>query len=152
MKPGPQPIDPQIRFWRKVQKGQPDQCWLWTGGTQGSGYGQFYLAKREPIGAHRYSWMLHNGRDIPRGMHVMHSCDTPLCVNPAHLSVGSPRDNQVDKSMKGRNPGNATRKGGHPQKWTPEVVNAMRAAGMTYREIGAVLDISASTALRTSRR
>ena len=119
---------------------------------QGKGYGQFYPKKRAPQGAHRYSWELANGTKVPAGMHVMHSCDTPACVNPAHLSVGTPRDNHADKTAKGRNPGNPTRRGGCRPKWAPEVVAAMRAQGMEYREIGEVLGISASTALRTLRR
>ncbi len=151
MKPGPKPTDPIPRFWAKVDRRKPDECWLWMGGKQGRGYGQFF-PQGKPQGAHRFSWELANGTTIPVGMHVMHSCDTPACVNPAHLSVGTPADNQADKTAKGRNPGNPTRRGGRPPKWSPEVVAAMRAQGMEYREIGNVLGISASTALRTLRR
>lgn len=135
-----------------MQKAGADECWLWTGGKQGKGYGQFFLPGGKPIGAHRYSWMLHNGAEIPPGMHVMHSCDNPPCVNPAHLRVGTNRENLQDCAAKGRNPGNTTRRGGRPQKWDPSIVAAMRAQGMTYREIGDVLDISPATALRTMRR
>jgi hypothetical protein len=107
--PGPQPKPPVIRFWPKVDRsGGPDACWLWTAGAQGSGYGQFYPSKGRPTGAHRFSWELANGRPIPPGMHVMHSCDVRLCVNPAHLSIGTAADNNQDKSRKGRNPGNRT--------------------------------------------
>ncbi len=153
MKPGPKPIDPTIRFWSKVQKGLPDQCWIWTAGKQGKGYGQFYRAKREPIGAHRYSWELANGRPVPAGMQVMHSCDNPPCVNPAHLSVGTCADNLRDCADKGRNPGNRTKDRSYVRtKWAPEIVKAMRDQGMTYREIGDALNISPATALRTLRR
>jgi len=122
----------------------------------GRGYGQFMLAKVDGrttwIGAHRYSWMLHNDAPAPRGLQVMHSCDNPPCVNPAHLSVGSVKDNNQDKTDKGRNPGNPTRRGGTAPKWSPGVIAAMRADGMTYREIGDALNIAPATAFRTLRR
>lgn len=151
MKPGPKPIDPVVRFWRKVDKRAAGECWPWLGGLQGKGYGQFYREKHRPVGAHRYSWELANGRPVPPGMQVMHSCDNPPCVNPAHLSVGTCADNRRDCSDKGRNPGNphGTR---HPGKWSPDVIKAMRAQGMGYREIGRALGISEATAWRTERR
>jgi HNH endonuclease len=149
MKPGPKPTDPVIRFWTKVERGAPDECWMWTGGIQGKGYGQFYPQKRNPQGAHRFAWELANGTKVPPGMHVMHSCDTPRCVNPAHLSVGTAAQNHADKTAKGRNPGNRTERGRPLPKWSPEVVAAMRAQGMQYREIGEVLGVSGATAWRT---
>src|SRR5690554_3562090 len=94
-KPGPKPTDPKVRFWAKVKKGADSECWLWTAGVQGKGYGQFYIAKRQPIGAHRYSWSLVNG-PIPPGKFVMHMCDNPPCVNPLHLRLGTARDNNLD--------------------------------------------------------
>ncbi len=53
------------------------------------------------MGAHRYSYMLHKGTIAP-GMFVMHACDNKLCVNPDHLSLGTPRDNTQDMIAKGR--------------------------------------------------
>lgn len=105
------------RFWAKVQKG--DGCWLWTGGVART-YGQFSLprngGKARVIKAHRFSWELENGRAIPPGMHVMHSCDVRLCVNPAHLSIGTHTDNVRDMVRKGRGwQGNVTHcPKGHP--------------------------------------
>ena len=96
------------RFWENVDRKGPDDCWLWTGQTLrpnpcGMIYGSFsfYDGKTINYRAHRFSWMLHNGR-IPDGLLVMHSCDVPLCVNPNHLSVGTTRDNEDDKVAKGR--------------------------------------------------
>jgi len=150
--PGPKATNPQIRFWRKVKKGSPDECWLWTAGRAGSGYGQFYRRKNVPVGAHRFSWELAHGQPVPPGRMVMHLCDNPPCVNPAHLVVGTCQDNARDCAAKGRNPGNTTNRGGVPPKWAPEVVDAMRAQEMTFRQIGAVLGIAPATAFRTLGR
>lgn len=119
---------------------------------QGKGYGQFYLAKRQPIGAHRYSWMLHNAQPIPRGMQVMHSCDNPPCVNPAHLRVGTNAENLRDCAAKGRNPGNRTSDRSYVRKVDDRAVRGLRDAGLTMREIGEILNVSPSTVLRSLRR
>jgi hypothetical protein len=92
------------RFWEKVGKGeQPGDCWLWTAATSGHmGYGNLYHScSRNLRGAHRYSWGLHHGV-IPEGLHVLHKCDVPTCVNPEHLFLGTNDDNLRDKLAKGR--------------------------------------------------
>jgi hypothetical protein len=98
------------RFWPKVQK--TDTCWLWTGTNNGSSndpsrkwpYGQLrdkvdgkWVRKQ----SHRISWELHNG-PIPKGLWVLHRCDTTLCVNPDHLFLGTPKANTSDMVSKGR--------------------------------------------------
>ena len=85
------------RFWTKVNK--TDSCWLWTGGMDGSGYGRFFNGKQ--VTTHRFSYELHKG-EIPPGICVLHHCDTPLCVNPSHLFLGTKKDNAVDRENKGR--------------------------------------------------
>lgn len=88
------------RFWSHVEK--TGGCWLWTASRskQGRGYGQFF-AGRVRINAHRYSWEFHRG-PIPPGLVVMHRCDNPPCVNPAHLALGTHVENQADKVLKDR--------------------------------------------------
>ena len=85
------------RFWAKVDK--TGECWLWTGANVG-GYGHINIGGRM-VRSHRLSYEWANG-PIPKGLVVCHRCDTPACVNPAHLFAGSQRDNHKDCYVKGR--------------------------------------------------
>jgi hypothetical protein len=81
-------------------------CWLWLGGTQSKGYGVFGPKKAKVL-ASRFSYEKYRG-PVPAKLHVLHKCDTPSCVNPNHLFVGTRRDNMQDASRKGRmHPGEA---------------------------------------------
>jgi hypothetical protein len=90
------------RFWRYAAE-QGLDCWLWTGARSKTGYGVINSGGKggQALKAHRVSWELHRG-PIPDGMHVCHHCDTPLCVNPDHLFLGTMRDNMRDCAQKGR--------------------------------------------------
>lgn len=96
------------RFWSKVDIKGPDECWLWQGAIdkRKSGkkcYGRFRFDKY-PIPmdrAHRASYKLNVG-PIPEGLYVCHKCDVPACVNPAHLFLGTQKDNVQDMYRKGR--------------------------------------------------
>ncbi len=89
------------RFWSAI--GNADGCWLWTHlSTNGYGYGQIWSnGYNRLLLAHRVSWELHHG-PIPEGMSVLHHCDVPRCVNPAHLFLGHQIDNMNDMRRKKR--------------------------------------------------
>ena len=94
--------DPVARFWSKVDKSAGvDGCWLWTGPTRTSGYGHFTV-RRESFQAHRFAYdSVHS--EAPLGsLLACHTCDTPLCCNPAHIFPGTSKDNMRDAMAKGR--------------------------------------------------
>lgn len=89
------------RFWDRVQKTK--SCWNWMGCTTSSGYGmvQCRSISQQPLLCHRVAWSITNG-PIPGDLHVLHKCDNPSCVNPAHLFLGTQCDNNRDRDRKGR--------------------------------------------------
>lgn len=91
------------RFWSKVEK--TPTCWLWTASKRYKGYGAFVWAEENGRviqgRAHRFSWLIHRGA-IPADKLVLHRCDTPSCVNPKHLFLGTHQDNVNDMIRKGR--------------------------------------------------
>lgn len=91
------------RYWSKVRRGGPDECWLWRAGANSSGYGVIRgdadTGSRMML-AHRIALIL-DGRD-PGELGALHSCDTPRCQNPAHLRVGTQTENVADMNGRGR--------------------------------------------------
>lgn len=92
------PATPEQRFWARVHKGE--RCWIWTGAKHIRGYGASAVIMGDTR-AHRISWLLTRG-PIPRGLGVLHKCDTPLCVNPDHLYLGDQKQNVADAVSRGR--------------------------------------------------
>lgn len=112
-------------------------CWLWLGGVDAKGYGVMSGNGK----AHRVSYEAHKG-PIPCGLSVCHRCDVPLCVNPAHLFLGTTADNMADKKRKNRCAAGAAH--GLSRMTDAEVrsIRRLRSKGLTYRAIAERLGIN----------
>lgn len=91
------PQTPEERFWAKAARRGSEDCWLWTGSVNAAGYGTFAFHHKNIL-AHRFSFFLAHGHwpNIAR-----HDCDTPACVNPAHIRDGTRADNVRDAVERG---------------------------------------------------
>lgn len=89
------------RLAHYAPEGSPDACWEWTG-ARNKNYGMIAVPGSRLRGAHIVAWELDNGRALPDGMLIRHTCDNPPCVNPTHLLLGDHATNMQDKSQRGR--------------------------------------------------
>jgi hypothetical protein len=123
-------------------------CWLWTGGFDDRGhpfkpYGRIWV-RGSSIVAHRASWLTYRGK-IPDGMLVCHKCDTPLCINPDHLFLGTHKENTDDMISKGRDDSTRIARRGASSnfaKLTPAQVLSIRADPRLQRFIAKDYGIS----------
>jgi hypothetical protein len=106
-------------YWDYVDKS--GECWIWTGPLAHFGYG-VYKKKR----AHRIAFEMVHG-PIPPGVFILHSCDNPPCVNPAHLRMGTQRENMEDRADRGRKPTGEASRAWARSSLTPDDIRAIRA-------------------------
>lgn len=135
---------PEVRFWKFVDK-QSD-CWIWIGNKRGN-YGSFSVGSRSlgSVLAHRFSWSMYSKQETPKGMVIMHSCDNPLCVNPAHLSVGTYMENTHDMLKKGRHTYIAHKGNDNGKSVLNEnIVREIRKSSMNHAQLGRFYGVSAS--------
>lgn len=125
------------------------ECLVWQGTCNRAGYGRFVWGRVR--GAHRASYVIHHG-PLKKGQHVMHACDNPSCINPAHLTAGSPADNVADCVAKDRQ-ACGERQGLSKMTW--DKVRALRErydAGETQVSLSAAFGISQPTVSQIVRR
>lgn len=132
------------RFWSKVDKRGPDECWLWTASTDTHGYGQLRIDATRKRLAHRFAWELANGSAL--GMCVCHRCDVRRCVNPSHLFLGSNAENVADRHAKGRSRAPSGAASGRAKLTDADVraVFDMLGRGVTQKQIAEGMGVSKS--------
>lgn len=120
------------RFWRKVDKLGPDDCWEWQGwrqaGPDGPRYGLISVGTpphRRSKFTHRIAYMLAHG-EVPNDLQVCHTCDNMACCNPSHLFVGTHTDNMRDMRAKRR---------GFMPPWKGEECPSAKLTAAQVREI-----------------
>lgn len=102
-------------------------CWLWTGRRVRWGYGRVMIDGKCLV-AHRRAWEVANGKPVPEGLVVRHTCDNPPCCRPDHLLVGTQRDNSRDMASRLRGPAKFD--------WdTVDRIRQRRAEGLSLRKI-----------------
>lgn len=125
------------------RSGGPDSCWLWLKASSPFGYGVIYDGTRNRM-AHRMAWEIAHG-PIPTGLLVCHVCDTPACINPSHLFVGTQGDNINDMFRKGRG---VVGERNFNTKLTGDEVRQIRsryAAGESQRSLGRAFRVANTT-------
>lgn len=131
------------RLWSACMPEPNSGCWLWMQSLNHKGYGQVEFRGKKAK-AHRASWMASFG-EIPEGQMVLHRCDNRACINPAHLFLGTAKDNTDDMVRKNRAPN---------RKLTVEAVREIRARkarGETYVSMAAEFGVCDGTLRQAGR-
>ena len=146
--------------WKLVAQSTPDECWLWMGCKNSTGYGSITISQKV-YSAHRIVFALTNPgsiemsapKDKKAKQFILHKCDNRLCCNPAHMFLGNYADNNKDAAAKGRS--NAPRGAEHKKsKLTQEQAEMIRkiyVSGMTYVDLGNMFGIHANNVSRIVR-
>lgn len=154
------------RFWSYVHK--TETCWTWTASIRSKGYGAFVWldlkGKLVQGRAHVFSWLIHRG-EIPAGLFVLHECDTPACVRPEHLFLGTRADNNRDMCAKGRHRPGGTKtpipqckyrrgQAHHAFKLTDALVRSIRTdrRALSYSQLASKYQLSIATVWKVCSR
>lgn len=133
-------------LWERMLKKRriiPTGCWLWTGSRtsiagrpKAQQYGEVrvnYKLRR----VHRVTAALRLGFDLSCSKDVCHTCDVPLCFNPAHLFIGTRDENNKDKARKGRaSVGEKSGRTGLSEEDVCSIFREHHVDGLGVREIG----------------
>jgi len=137
-------------FLRTIDVGD---CREWAGARNHNGYGRVQIGRRRLL-AHRAAWEIAQG-PIPAGLHVLHHCDNPPCVKPAHLWLGTDADNVHDMDAKGRRVVKTTRGEQHPAALLTEaavrVIRDRLREGRSHVSLGVEYGVDRSTITRLAR-
>lgn len=139
------------RFRAGYQEGAPGDCWDWQRSVGGPGYGQIRI-RGATVTTHRLAYRLAHG-PIPAGFLVCHRCDNKRCVNPAHLFLGTHRDNSRDMISKSRhwlqkNPGAVCGPNNPAARLSPDEVLVIRkaaTAGARVRDLARKFGVTDTT-------
>ena len=136
----------ELRLLNKIS--QTESCWLWMAARDKNGYGKLKLDGRMAM-AHRMAYTVWVG-EIPPKRLVLHTCDTPACINPDHLFVGTHTDNARDRRRKGRGPIGVR----NNAKLTESEVRAIRDLSHIgeYAQIARLFKVSEMTVARIVKR
>lgn len=138
------------RIEAKVERIPIAGCWIWMGACDERGYGRVSYQLRNQR-AHRVSYQVFVG-PIPGGLHILHSCDVPLCVNPHHLRPGTDAENIQDALERGRFVPPAGAANGGAKIGEPEVAAIRAATGVTLRALGKRYGLTKSTVYKIRKR
>lgn len=133
----------ESRFLRNFEKAKGDACWLWMGKPDAYGYGVI----SNKVKAHRFSYEYHYG-PFDKKLDVLHRCDSPGCVRPDHLFLGTQADNNRDMWSKGRGHIPDTRGENHPTAVLKESevrrIKKLIKKGMRQQDIAEMFKVSKS--------
>ncbi len=132
------------RFWKKVEKGQNHECWLWIGLCNNKGYGQININGKHIL-THRFSREIYFGK-ISQELCVLHKCNNPPCVNPNHLYLGTNKDNseymvKQNRQAKGENHGRSKL----TESQVKEIRRLCREGNFLQREIAKMFNVGPIT-------
>lgn len=141
-------------FEAKVSKKTDSGCWEWTGYVARNGYGVHRFSDSFKQYAHRYAYRLHSGQPIPKDLCVCHTCDNRKCVNPAHLFLGTQKENLEDMIKKNRHCYGEARsrlvRGAHngrallTEEGVKEILR-LKAEGLSCTEIAQIFNMARSS-------